>query len=214
MTRLLTIVLALSFAATAYAAVETHTVTVTNGGLTDFHATLNIPQHYEALEGDLLSVEIAITANIDGHFYVENLSASSGGWRINELTWTFTGDMLGSNVLSHGTTVAEPFHALSGYDGTQDYAGTSGATFPYYEDNTANLAWNPGDAGFASFGGTGTVPLNVSTTVWTSHSVFGGSSVSGFSTNSTWTAVVTYTYDPLSVATEISSWGTVKSLFR
>jgi hypothetical protein len=197
-----------------HAAVETHTVTVTNGGLTDFYATLDIPQHNEALEGDIISVGIAITANIDGFFYVENLSASTGGWRINELTWTFTGAMLGGNVLSHGTTVTQPFTALSAYDGLQDYAGTSGAKFPYYENSTANLAWIPGDAGFTSFDGTGTVALDVSTTVWTSHSVFGGSSVSGFSTNSTWTAVVTYTYDPLSVASEVSNWGTVKSLFR
>ena len=214
MIRLLTLVLAFSLAAAAHAAVETHTVTVANGGLTDFYATMDIPQHNEALDGDLISVEIAITANIDGYFYVENLSAGSGGWRINELTWTFTGGMLGSNVLSHSSTVTAPFTALSGYDGVQDYAGTSGAKFLYYEDNTANLAWNPGDAGIASFGGTGTVALNVSTTVWTSHSVYGGSNVSGFSTNSTWTAVVTYTYDPLSVASEVSSWGTVKSLFR
>lgn len=214
MTRLLTILLVLAAAACAQAAVETHTVTVSNNGLTDFYATLDIPQHNVALEGDLVSVEIAITADIDGYFFVENLGAGGGGWQINELTWTFTGDMLGGNVLSHSTTVTQPFTSLTAYDGVTDYAGTSGATFPYHEDNAAALNWMPGDAGFASFDGTGTVPLDVATTVWTSHTVYGGSNTSGFSTNTTWTATVTYTYDPLSVATEVSSWGRVKTLFR
>lgn len=51
MLRLLTMICILAAAAGALAVTETQTLTVSNGGQTDFYATLDIPQHDAATKG-------------------------------------------------------------------------------------------------------------------------------------------------------------------
>jgi hypothetical protein len=214
MRKLLTLTLALLLSTGAYAAIETQTLTVSNGGLTDFYATLDIPQHDTAAEGDLLSIQIEITAELSGEFFYENLGGSSGGYQINYFDWNFSGDFLGQPVMNVDNSFSHPLTLVDPYDGVTDYAGASGVTVPYGGNEALTLSWLPADPGFADFDGTGTLPFDVATTVLTSHSVYGGQSTSGFSTDTTWTIVITYEYDPLTVPTDEATWDHVKSLYR
>lgn len=214
MRTLLPILAVLGLAASALGVVETQTLTVSNGGLTDFYATLDIPQHDEVAEGELLSVSMEITAELDGQFRYENLGASTGGFQIHFVEWTFTGDFQAATLLGESQNFSHPLTLVGAYDGVTDFAGTSGATAPYGGTATATASWLPGDAGFDAFAGTGTLPFDVATTVLTSHTVYGGQATSGFSTDTTWTVVLTYEYDPLTVANEPLTWSEVKSLYR
>ncbi|MFO7652405.1 MAG: choice-of-anchor E domain-containing protein [Candidatus Krumholzibacteriia bacterium] len=214
MNRLLMVLLAIVFAVSAQAATETQTIEVTNGGLTDFYATLDVPQHNVAVLGDLLSVTLEISSVVDGSFFYENMGASDGGFQVNDVSWVMTAEFESATVLSQGNTFTYPLTMVGPYDGVMDWDGTSGVTLPYGDTVNTSLSWLPADAGFAAFDGTGTRPLAVSTTVLSSLSAYGGQSAYGVRTEATWTATITYEYDPQSVSSENQTWSGVKALYR
>jgi hypothetical protein len=136
-----------------------------------------------------------------------------GGYRINENTWNFSADFQGGSLIATGETVTEPLTFVDAYDGVTDYDGPSGATVPYHGTATTTVGYLPGDADFWDFEGLGTLPLDVATNIFSSYTVYGSPTTSGLHTETTWTATVTYTYDP-AVAAETKTWGEVKSLYR
>jgi hypothetical protein len=214
MLRLFMIAVLVLSASACLAATETQTFSVSNGGLTDFYATLDIPQHDSDLLGELLQVTLDFEAVIDGYFYYENLGGGTGGYQINENTWTFTATVLGDTPVNASNTMTHPLTLVDPFDGVEDYAGASGATVPYVDSAAGSAVWLPADAGFSSFEGAATVPVDVATTIWTSYTTYGSPSRSGLHTDTTWTVTVTYEYDPASVPAEGESWGRLKALYR
>jgi hypothetical protein len=192
---------------------ETEIHHVSASGLTDLHATLDIPQ-FDPVKGDLLNVTVHAAGTVDGYFYYENLSAGPGGYRILENTWTFAATLQGVGLVSDTGTMSTPFVARTAFDGVEDYAGTSGATVPYSDTTSASRVYLPADTGFAGFQGTATLPMDVATTIWTSYSAAGGLSHSGLHTDASWTVTVSYEYYPAVVNSENLTWGGVKTLFR
>lgn len=203
----------LAASSVALAATEIETVSVSANGLTDLHATLNIPQ-FDPVKGALLNVTIQVAATLDGYFYYENLGTGTGGYRILENTWTFAAALQGVSLVGDTGTMSTPSVLLTAFDGIEDYAGTSGATVPYSDTASASGIYLPADAGFAGFKGTATLPMAVATTIWTSYSAYGGLTHSGLHTDAGWTVTVSYEYVPATVAVENLTWSGVKSLFR
>lgn len=210
---ILALVAVLAIPSVTPAETEIQTVSVANGGLTDFYATLDIPQ-FDTVKGELLNVTIQVAATLDGYFYYENLGTGTGGYRILENTWTFAAALQGVSLVGDTGTMSTPLVFLTAFDGIEDYAGTSGATVPYGDTASASGIYLPADAGFAGFQGTATLPMDVATTIWTSYSAYGGTTHSGLHTDASWTVTVAYEYVPASVASENLTWGGVKTLFR
>ena len=210
---LLAIVIAMAASPVFAGEIEVQTVSVSASDLTDLVTTLNIPQ-FNAVKGTLLKVTLDVSATLNGYFYCENLSAGPGGYQVNENTWHFVAGLQGVGLVSKSGTMSTPSVLLGAFDGVQDYAGTSGATVPYADTAAATATYFPADAAFAGFQGGATLPLNVSTTIWTSYSTYGGHSVSGLHTEGGWIATVSYEYQPTTVPAGDMTWGGVKTLYR
>lgn len=209
---LLAIAVLLAAPAAAPAETETRTVSVAANGLTDFFATLDIPQ-FDPLQGELLNVTLYVAATLDGTFFYENLGTGTGGYRILENDWTFAANLQGASVVADTGTMSTAAVFLTAFDGVEDYAGTSGATVPYGNTTSGTATYLPVAAAFAGFQGLATVPLNVATTIWTSYTVYGSPTHSGLHTDASWSATVTYEYVPAAVGTQNLTWGGVKKLF-
>lgn len=200
-------------AASSVVLAETETHTVAASGLTDLHATLDIPQ-FDPVKGVLLNVGIQVAATLDGYFYYENLGTGTGGYRILENSWTFAAALQGVSLVGDTGTMSTPFVARTAFDGVEDYAGTSGATVPYRDTASASGTYLPADTGFAGFQGAATLPMDVATTILTSYSAYGGTTRAGLHTDASWTVTVSYEYVPAVVNSENLTWGGVKTLFR
>jgi hypothetical protein len=215
MFRLITILLVLAVSTSSFAVVETAVVSASSSGNTNLEATLDMPQHNEALLGDLLSVSLHIEGSIDGFFYFENLGSGWAGYRIVDLNWALTADFLGENLIDHTGIITEPgFTWMEPFDGLEDYAGTSGTTLPYDDMAEATRVWLPGDPGFDSFSGNGTIPLDVVSHRVGTVSTSGSPTIWGLTDDGLWTATITYEYDPATVDTDQQSWSGVKALYR
>jgi len=133
----LTVIIALPTLALA----DTQVVTDSYEGLTDVYATLTVPQF--GTGQTLNSVTIDATGWGDGYLFYENTGLFGGfnmslneftfefvlGGELNPDNWEIVGGDLLFDVIEElppsGTIFVEEF------DGVIDYAGPSGATFPY-----------------------------------------------------------------------------------
>lgn len=167
MTFVKTLVAAAALAATsAYA----DTVTYTDAGATqvpNWTDTLLVSQFDSSL-GTLNSVTITFSGYNTGTLAVENLSsggglmdlAGSATFRLSSSVWNFK-----------GSAVAEHSFDAGGFDGTEDYAGTSGATFENATGSYSNSITLTSASDLSAFIGAGDLSFAVVTT--------GGSSYSG-----------------------------------
>ena len=215
MLRLIPILLVLAVSTSGFAAVDTVEVSASSSGDTNLEATLDMPQHDENLLGDLLSVSLHVEGSIDGIFYFENLGTSWAGYKIVDLNWTLSADFLGENLIDHANIITEPDYTwMEPFDGLEDYAGISGTTIPYDDMAEATMVWLPGDPGFDSFSGTGTIPLDVATLRVGTVSVSGSPTIWGLSDDGLWTATITYEYDPDSIDNVHQTWSEIKALYE
>lgn len=186
----------MTVATTSQAAVMTATYTDTfSNAVYDFTETVSLTQ-FDSSQGTLLSVELTWSFDVDSSAGVENVSANSG---VAELEQAFdielSNSTLGTLANEGGSFSASG--AVSGFDGTLDFAGTSG----YTEGVTTNYAASDvftTQSILDYFTGSGSVDFDVSGDV-TITTDFLGTGV-GFLTQ-TWNTVsdgelsVVYTYE-------------------
>ena len=222
MTVLITLMMVLPIASMGATIVHTDSV----DGLTDLFATLTVPQ----FDGTYPLNSITIEANtwLDGAISFENMNtAATGGFNVTGNWfdgWLVLGgelnpgnwEIIGGETLFEYHDEGDPSGAiwLETYDGVLDYAGPSGTVFPYgtsHDDWTMTIT--PDSPLFADFIGTGNVDFSCMTWIWTDMSIFGPVYSMEWNTTAGYGITVTYDFDS-AVATEESSFGSVKALFR
>ncbi len=169
------------------------TVSGSYSGKTDVNETVSIAK-FDASLGTLQSIDLTISYTIRGKFFVENLSAGNGGYRLNSITWTLGTSGLSQTLVNKSGGTSTGLVTLAKYDNVLDFAGTSGATVAYGDSAAFGGSYTNANAEFANFQGAGTVDFAISANVLTSHSVFGGASASGFSTDVDFRVDAVYTY--------------------
>lgn len=210
MARVLT-VLALAFlAGTAQAAVISYSQSlVPNPSTTDIHEVLSLPQ-FNPSYGTLTGVQITVNGSLSANAKYENKNTSSGlssGLRMRlNLVQDLAVTMGAQSLLTMQKETALDYYssglamwfqnitsgALTTFDGTVDYAGTSGFTTALW-DIPASNTYTPGS--IAGYTGTGTFAVNVDATAFVTMSTFGGNVASGTDSFAGTTVTVEYTYD-------------------
>ncbi len=126
---------------------------VTSGGMT----TQTVPQFWPTL-GTLTSVDVITNASLVTGAKVENLDSSAANVSIN-LTGTAILSQGGQTLTTTQLSGAESA-PLSAFDGTPDFAGTSGKTFaPYTTQGSSAVTLNASTTDLSAFEGAGTVSL-------------------------------------------------------
>ena len=112
--------------------------------------------------GTLTGVEIGVTADVTGSVSVENLGSTAATENVSQLGSISVFDPDGA-FITGGTSDATGSVALGAYDGTDNYAGTSGATLPNLSSTQSILSGTTAD--LALFTGSNPVPLTVDASV-------------------------------------------------
>jgi hypothetical protein len=100
-------------------------------GLTNVGDSFSVPVEFSEFDpalGALTSVTLSLKASFSGTVGIENLSASpdvASGIIAGSVTVSTTGGSISVEVFP---SAPGPVHDLTAFDGTRDYAGTSGAT--------------------------------------------------------------------------------------
>jgi uncharacterized repeat protein (TIGR01451 family) len=185
------------YAFTTDATIDTspHTLTYTAtfpSTLTNFDLAGQLQQFDPSL-GTLQAVTVTNTASITSDIRAENTSDSSG----TSITGTVGGNLTltgpGLDVTTSPLSNTGTFNA-SVFDGTIDFAGTSGTDFGPSTASATRSAQLTGDA-MSPFLGTGQVAIR-ETAAATSTASGGGNVLVGLTSRATATVTVTYTYTP------------------
>ena len=149
--------------------------------------------------GTLQSVNITVSADLVGSIAAENLGSSAASVSTTDAV-TLTLDLPGSTpTFAYGPSISDSM-SLGAFDGSVDYAGTSGridqlSVQPVSSSTTLNIA-----ADLAPFTGQGVVVLPVSAT--SSATIDGpGNLAAGLLTDAGGTVSVSYTYLPATTDT-------------
>jgi uncharacterized repeat protein (TIGR01451 family) len=186
--------------AAASTQIETVTVPPTD---TDYTQTVDIPQ-FDQANGILRSVDIELTAAVEGIMQIENLSESSDSTGTVTLAATITV----SSVDDPSVTVTPAFpaddeaFALEIFDGTIDFAGPSGMSFPDLNGSDSVTATFTDPADLAVFIGTGTSPFSVDALATSAAAATGGNIELVFTTLASAEINVTYQFDAPSINIE------------
>ena len=127
---------------------------------TDWNTTLDLPKFNPSL-GTLNSISFSLTGNLEGTVSLENQSQSPAnvGTVLNATLTLARPDM---TVLVVAIPAIPRNFAATAYDGTLDYGGTSGITYPTTSaSNTENSGLLTSAADKALFLGPGTISLPV-----------------------------------------------------
>jgi hypothetical protein len=183
---------------------------------TDIHKTLDLPQFNSSL-GTLTGVQITVNGSLAVSAFYENTNTTAalpasayrmrldmtqdlvvglGAQTLLTMTHTTAHDYYNINFvdlpLYDGWFQNIPSGALTAFDGTIDYAGTSGFTTSLW--NTPDSAtYTPGT--ISTFIGIGTFPVSVDGTAFASWIAYGGNNSSGTSSLVGTSVTVDYTYD-------------------
>jgi hypothetical protein len=199
-------------AATAHGATVTYSASVALQS-TDWSATLTIPQFDPAL-GTLTSVTVEVRDSLVHKVEFENQSPSSTS-RFRDSVYV-TVDVLRPASTSLVTAISKIYQTslVGTYDGTLDYAGTSGITVDGLVNYTINSSTTTASSDLALFTGTGTIGLPCQAVAYFLFSYNGGNASYRLTTQAQALVLVTYTYDHGVVPTHPTSWGRIKSLYR
>jgi hypothetical protein len=199
-------------AATAHAASVSYSASVALQS-TDWSATLAIPRFNPAL-GALTGVTVEVRDSLVHKVEFENKSPGSTS-RFRDSVYV-TVDVLRPASTSLVTAVSKLYQTslVGTYDGTVDYAGTSGITVDGLVNYTINSSTTTASADLALFTGTGTIGLPCQASAYFLFSYNGGNASYRLTTQAQALVLVTYTYDPGVVPAPQPSWGGIKSLYR
>ena len=161
--------------------------------LTNWSDTLSVPQ-FDPASGTLQSVEISFDATVDGSAGYESLDGAAATITL-ELTADVELQRPDTTVLSLLQPLVAQVDNADPFDGTIDFDGPSGGTFPGLTDTLNDTQLLTGAADLALFTGTGTVDLPVSATGMSTGSG-AGNLLLQFTTNADARLTVTYTFEP------------------
>lgn len=196
---------AVALAAGSMASAEVVTVTASTSGLTDFFSQANLPQFDPSL-GTLQSVKFTAVATVAGEFNFRNVSGGNKRYRITYIDWdvkaTAFGGPLGNVVSFDWATPPSPdfpFGTAPGHFNTGLSAsipvGSSIAPLTYGGSYSGGGTYFDGDAEFASFIGSSTVPVSIAIPVLFSVGVSGsGQSLWTLATTGSLEVTAEYTY--------------------
>lgn len=181
---------------TAQAAVLTYTDAIISTA-TDWTSTLSVPKFNPAL-GTLTNINITLTGTVLGNVMVESMSASPANVTTN-LAASLTLTRPDSTTLLVSFPAFTATQAFTAYDGTLDFAGTSGITYAAINSSqTAFVSTPPPATDLSLFTGSGTISLPIS--AHGASSVTGsGNLVAGFQTRAAAMLQIDYIYDAIAV---------------
>ncbi len=160
--------------------------------------------------GTLLRINVGITAAVDATLSVENLGVGPTSITLDDSA-KFTIDALGTEVLSFtpGSWITGPYQpytaaVLNGFDGTRDFAGTSGAVIasPHAYTGATHTQQIYDAALLAAFTGYGTETMSVST-LGNVDIGGGGDLLTQFLQNTGATVEISYVYNPFDAPVEV-----------
>lgn len=197
---------------TVHAAAVSHSAAVVLQP-TNWETTLDIPRFDSAL-GTLTGVTVEVRDSLVHKVEFENKSPSSTS-RFRDSVYV-TVDVQRPAATSLVSAVAKLYAtSLVGvYDGTVDYAGTSGVTLDGLTDCASGSATTADAADLALFTGSGSITLPCRADAWFLFSYNGGNANYRLTTQARAEVVVTYTYTPAVVPALRPSWGDIKDRYR
>lgn len=163
--------------------------------LTNWNDTLTLPQFDPAL-GALKTVQLAFEVRIEGVAVVENLAPS------RSVVTTILGVDIGLfQPDTSALVVLSPsivnVASLSPFDGTLDYGGTSGVSYPGLAANDAQtFVFTKADAAFAQFVGAGNLDFGASA-LGSSIATGSANLISQFDSGAQARLTVVYTFEPI-----------------
>lgn len=165
---------------------------------------------FDPMLGTLLRINVGITAAVDATLSVENLGVGPTSITLDDSA-KFTIDALGTQVLSFtpGSWISgssQPYTAavLNGFDGTRDFAGSSGAVIapPHAYTGVTHTQQIYSAALLAAFTGDGTETMSVST-LGNVTIDGGGDLLTQFLQNTGATVEIAYVYNPFDAPVEV-----------
>jgi hypothetical protein len=208
----LSVLLALGLASISAAAGTVSYVASVPLQSTNWSTTLSIPK-FNAGTGVLASVTVEVRDSLVHEVQFENTSPSSSS-TFSDSTYA-TVDVLRPASTSLVTAIAKYYKTatVGVFDGTIDYAGTSGVTFGGLVDYVMSTSTTTAASDLALFSGTGNIDLPCQAVAYFRFGYSGGNAHYSLSTQAAAYVVVTYTYTN-STAAQTTSWGRIKSLYR
>jgi len=178
---------------------------------TNWSTTMTFPRFDSSL-GCLDSICFNLNGHVQGTAKFESLDASPATVTM-DLAATLTLQRPDGTTLVVTMPLASTSDDASAYDGTTDFAGTSGATYSSLSADKAEAACTSATADFTLFTGTGDIVLPVVAT-GTSTGSGAGNLILQFATDASAGASVTYYYSTCTVPSRPTTWGAVKTIYR
>jgi hypothetical protein len=179
---------------------------------TNWSSTLSFPQFNPAI-GTLQSVAISVRDSLVSGFKYENLSTSSGSTMRDSSKCTVQVLRPDNSLLLSTVAAVQETCQVTVYDGSLDYAGTSGRTF----NGVVNVGLGTSSfltgADLALFTGVGTIGLPCNGIGWGYLSSTGGNNRNSVSTQAGAWVTVTYTYLQTSPVAG-RTWGALRRSYR
>lgn len=172
----------------------------------DFSDTLSLTQFDSSL-GTLQSVQLSWSFDVTSTAGVENFSPNAGSAELNQTFEIEMDNTLLGTLASEGSGFSET-QAVSAYDGTPDFAGTSGFTASVAPTYTDSVTYTTAPT-LAAFTGTGDISFDVNGEVTITSDFFGTGA--GFLAQ-TWNTFgdgeisVLYTYEAEPIPSPAAVW--------
>ena len=156
--------------------------------------TVSIQQFDPAL-GTLVGIEFTLAGHVEGSAGFENLDLLSPQTGTVNLTAEIELQNPDTSLIVLVAPLASESDPVLEYDGTTDYKGPSGKTYPDLNDDVSDTVTSPPVVtNFALFTGLGTIDLPVEATA-KSYATSSGNYASTFSTSASAEVTVTYMYE-------------------
>ena len=177
---------------------------------TNWNQTITIPK-FNLDAPCLESVCFELNGHVEGLAKFESLDAAPATVGMN-LQATITLQRPDNTPLVTVIPLAQTSDAVTAFDGTIDFLGTSGRTYDDLSGDANESGCTVDPADLLLFTGTGNILLPVEA-LGTSNGSGAGNLILQFNTSASVEVIVKYTYD-CSVPTQPSTWGKIKNLYN
>lgn len=195
-----------ALAASGVAQASSIQATASLAGVTDLFGEVQLEQ-FDSNLGTLNSVDLSITADVDGSFFFQNTGGANKLFTLNYVDWSVDvtgfggseGNLLNVDWVT-APTPSNPFGGGPGHFniGFTSIAGGESSFTEFGELYSANYSYTDLSTELSSFVGDGTVDFDVAVPVLFSFSVFGdGQYFAELSTTADITVSAVYNYTPI-----------------